>query len=448
MKTIVGFLIFVLALTCPSRAAAESLWPQFRGPEGNGIANADDVPVEFGPSKNLKWRTPLPGKGWSSPVILGDSIWLTTAIEIKPNDEERKKLLSEAGEDPKHFKVRQIAKNIRLLALKLNLHDGALKREVDLTVVEKPDAIHSLNSYASPTPCLDREGRLFAHFGTFGTFCVDSGTGEILWKTRLPLEHSVGPGSSPFLYQDLLVLICDGVDQQFVTALDKATGKEKWRTDRPAMRAPKGDQKKAYCTPIVITPEGGKPQLVCMGSQWLVSYEPATGEEIWRLDHGSGFSVVPRPVFSEREQLIYVSTGFGKPELWAVRPNGAGDISGTDKVVWKEPKRIPSRPSPLLVDDELYVITDGGIATCFDAGGGQNHWTERVGGNFSASPLLAGGHIYFCNHEGKVTVIKPSTSYEIAAENEIGEQIMASPAALDGRLILRTAEALYCFEKK
>ena len=260
-----------------------------------------------------------------------------------------------------------------------------------------------------------------------GVLIQDSG--EIIWKERLPLEHSVGPGSSPFIYQDLLVLICDGVDQQYVTALDKNTGKEIWKTHRPEMRAPKGDQKKAYNTPIVITPKGSaEPQLICMGSQWLVSYNPENGKEIWKIDHGNGFSVVPRPVFSEKHQLLYISTGFGKPELWAIRPDGKGDITeDKTKVAWIEKKRIPARPSPLLIDDELYVISEGGIATCFDAASGEVRWTERIEGNYSASPLLAGGNIYFCSEEGKITVIEPGREFSVVSENQLDDTIMASP---------------------
>ena len=424
--------------------AGTDVWPQFRGPGGDGVAEAKDVPVKLDPGKNLKWRTPLPGKGWSSPVIGDGSIWLTSAVEVKPEEGEVEKLLAEDGVEPKKFKQKQIAKSIRLLVLEVDLKSGELKREIELAVTPKPDSIHKQNSYASPTPYLEN-GKLYAHFGTYGTYCVDTKTGETAWETRLPLEHGVGPGSSPFIYQDLLILICDGVDAQYVAALDKNTGDEIWRKYRPDMRAKSGDQKKSYCTPIVVTPKGGKPQLVCMGSQWLVSYEPATGDEIWKVDHGSGFSVVPRPVFNEKEQLVYISTGFGKPELWAIRPDGKGDITDSDKIVWTEMKRIPSRPSPLLVGDELYVITDGGIMTCFNAADGENHWTERVSGNYSSSPLLADGHIFVASAEGKVTALKPGTAFKVVAESDLGEQIMASPVALDGRLIVRSVDALYCF---
>ena len=184
-----------------------------------------------------------------------------------------------------------------------------------------------------------------------------------------------------------------------------------------------------------------------MGAQWLVSYDPATGEEIWRLDHGDGFSVVPRPIYSPKTGLIYLSTGFGKPVLLAVRPDGKGDITGSDKIAWSEAKRIPARPSPILVGDELYVIADGGIASCLDATTGTLHWTERVDGNYSASPLFADGHLYFASQEGVVPVLKPGKTFEIVAQNQLEGTIMASPIAFDGSLVIRTGTAIYRFVK-
>lgn len=438
-------LVLLPALLIASAASAESLhpWPQFRGPDGNGIASADGVPEKWSESENVAWKTPLPGKGWSSPVVTAEGkIWLTTAIESIPTEEEKARLLTESGEDPKQFASRKIAKSVTLQALEVDLKTGKLDRSLDLFKVENPDAIHALNSYASPTPVLDG-GRLYCHFGTFGTVCLDAATGAEIWRKQFPLVHNVGPGSSPFIDGDLLVLICDGVDLQFVVALDKASGETVWKTDRPAMRAPKGDQKKSYCTPIAITDQKGRRQLVCMGSQWLVSYDPATGKEIWRLDHGSGFSVVPRPVYDPATGLVYFATGFGKPQLWAVSPEGDGDITATDLVRWKETKRGPAKPSPLVHGSEVYVMEDGGIASCLDAATGTAHWSERTGGNYSASPLLADGRIYFCSQEGKITVIAPGKEWRILSENQLDGQLMASPVALDGALLIRSDTALY-----
>ena len=414
---------------------------QFRGSTGDGIAINTLAPVEFSESKNLVWKTDLPGKGWSSPVIADGKMYITTAVEVFPDDAEREQLLLEAGDDPKTFSQRQIAKSLTLQLIELDAESGRVENRLDLVEVDKPDPIHKLNSYASPTPVIDGE-RIYCHFGTYGTICLNRNDLSEVWRKTIPLVHGVGPGSSPFIFKNLLVLICDGVDQQFVTALDKMTGEKLWRTDRPAMDAPDGDQKKAYATPISTIDENGREQLICMGSQWLVSYDPATGHELWKVRHGKGFSIVPRPVLGDG--TVYVSTGFGKAQLWAVRINGTGDVTDTH-VAWTELRSIPTRPSPLLLGDRIYLMDDTGVATCLNSQTGETIWRERVGGNYSASPLFADGKIYFASQEGKVTVIQPSDHYALIAENELQGQIMASPIAVDNALYIRTDAAMYCF---
>ena len=437
---------YILAFFTLIESVAADVWPQFRGPGGDGISAAENVPFRFGETEALKWKTPLPGRGWSSPVFDGKTIWVTTANEVFPTDEERIRILKEAGEDEKVFAARQVATKIELSAMGIDYESGEILHSVPLTTIENPQTIHAQNSFASPTPVLEA-GLLIAHFGAFGTLAVDTSGLGIVWQRRIDLEHGVGPGSSPVVHDGRLILICDGVDRQFVTALDTRTGETIWTKDRPEMRSETGDQKKSYNTPLVIGGKSGNAQLVCMGAQWLVSYESRTGEEIWRLDHGNGFSVVPKPIFSEKHGLIFLSTGFGKPELLAVRPDGSGDITGSDKVVWSESKRIPARPSPLLVGDEVYVIADGGIASCFDARTGTLHWTERIDGNYSSSPLFADGHIFIASQEGVVTVLNPGKTFDLVAKNTLEGSIMASPVAFDGSLIIRSDAALYRFTR-
>jgi outer membrane protein assembly factor BamB len=433
---------FLAILLAAPLAAAP--WPQFRGPAGDGISTAEDVPVAFSESEGVKWKTELPGRGWSSPVFDGATLWMTTAVEVFPDEEERLRLLREAGEDEKTFKARQLATRIELGVVGVDYETGAVVASVDLDAIDQPQTIHALNSFASPTPVLEGSA-LYCHFGAFGTFAVDTTAKKILWRTRIDLEHGVGPGSSPVIHDGKLVLVCDGVDRQFVTALDLGDGKPVWITERPEMRTPTGDQKKSYNTPLAIRDKRGREQLVCMGAQWLVSYDPANGEEIWRLDHGDGFSVVPRPVYHEGAGLLFVCTGYGKPDLLAIRPDGDGDITGSDKVAWKESRRIATRPSPILVGDEIYVLADGGVASCLDVRTGTLHWTERIDGNYSASPLFADGHLYFASQEGLVTVLKPARTFEVVARNQLDGTIMASPLALDGSLVIRSGEALYRF---
>ena len=303
MNRIFSAIAASLAILC---SAASADWPQFRGPGGDGVAMDQSVPTEFGEQKNVTWKTEIPGKAWSSPVVSDGVIWVTTAIERLPTEEEKIALFKQADIAENKFKQLAIAKSIELKLLAIDFASGSILKTIDLTVVEQPDAIHTVNSYASPTPVIDGD-HIYCHFGTYGTFCINRATGAEVWKRRLPLAHSVGPGSSPFIYQDMLVLIQDGLERQYVTALNKFTGVRIWETDRPEMDAPDGDQKKAFCTPIAVTDSKGRDQLICMASQWIVAYEPATGKEIWKLYHGKGFSVVPRPVFAD--DVVYFSNG-------------------------------------------------------------------------------------------------------------------------------------------
>lgn len=263
--------------TARPRAFAGDDWPQFRGPHGDGVVLDQVVPVEFDESANVTWKTPLPGRAWSSPVVADGVIWMTTAVELVPTEDERLAMLRESGIEEKKMKGLAVAKSIALKLISVDLRSGSVLRTIDLTTVEGPDAIHSLNSYASPTPVLDGP-HLYCHFGTYGTFCVDRESGNVTWQRTFPLEHGVGPGSSPFVHDSLLVLIQDGMDRQYVVALDKTTGETRWETDRPPMDAPSGDTMKSYCTPIAITDSLGRDQLICMvRSGWLpIRPRPAT----------------------------------------------------------------------------------------------------------------------------------------------------------------------------
>lgn len=434
-------LLAVFALS--SVVTAES-WPQFRGPNGDGTVDGQNVPITFSETENVTWKTELPGRAWSSPVIADGVIWATTAIEVFPTDEEKIAIMTKQGIEKKKFKQLQVAKQIDLKLLKIDLESGKLMGQIDLASVDTPDAIHSLNSYASPTPVIDGD-YIYCHFGTYGTFCIDRASSQQKWTRRLPLVHSVGPGSSPLIYDDMLVLIQDGVERQYVTAFNKATGETIWEKDRPEMDAPSGDMKKAFSTPIAIKDKQGREQLICLASQWMIAYEPRTGEEIWKVRHGKGFSIVPRPVYNDG--VVYFSTGFGKPELWAIKVDGSGDVTETH-VLWQVIKGIPAKPSPLIHDGKIFVVEDSGIASCFDTESGDELWKKRIGGKYSASPLMVGGYIYISSQDGTVTVMKPGSEAKVVAENKLDGQIMASPAVVDNALIVRTAEAMYRIEAK
>jgi len=416
-------------------------WPEFRGPTGQGIAENSNIPLSWDENQRVTWKTEIPGKGYSSPVVLGEQIWVTTSIESKATEEQIKEQFEKSGLDEEKFKRRQVAGNVSLRAICVDRKSGRLLKNIELFAIDSPDAIHTSNSYASCTPVIESD-RLYCHFGASGTACINPSSGEVLWERKILVDFSVGAGSSPVVYKDLIILVCDGIDQQFVTALNKHTGETVWRVERPPIRIEDGQRRKAYSTPLVVH-HSGRDQLVIPGAQWVMSYEPETGEEIWRVDHGDGFSNVPRPVYGRG--MVFICTGFGRAQLWAIRVDGIGDVTNTH-VVWKQKSQIPTKPSPVLVDDLLFVMGDTGIATCFDALTGKPHWKQRIGGNHSASPLYASGHVYFFSHEGEIFVVKASSEFTKLATNRIDGQFMASPAVLDSTLILRSDSKLYRIE--
>ena len=432
-----GLFVLLMSGTVVRTAAAADDWPQFRGPGGEGHSPAVGLPLSWSETENVAWKVAVPGRGWSSPVVLGNHIWMTTALETAATAEEKKQRL--AGK--KHAETLQVAAAVSLRAICIRRDSGEPARDVELFRIDEPAEIHQLNSYASPTPVLE-PGRLYCDFGTCGTACVDCATGKVLWKRRLPIDHQVGPGSSPILHEELLILVRDGCDQQYITAVDKRTGQTVWRTDRPPMDTD-DEFKKAFSTPLVFR-SNGKRQMIVPGAEWIVSYDPATGEQIWRVDCGRGYSNVPRPVFGHG--MVYVCTEFPGQQLWAIAVDGRGDVTDTH-VRWKAVKQIPKRSSPLLVGRELYVVSDGGVATCFDALTGRPHWRKRVGGNYFASPVYADGRIYLFNDEGKATLLTPGKEFVKPAENRVEGRIVASPAIADGTIILRTDTHLYRIEK-
>lgn len=411
-------------------------WPQFRGPAGDGHSPARNVPVRWSDTENIAWRTPIPGRGWSSPVVEGDSIWLTTAIVEEASAEERKQKLAAVP----NANGLEVAGKVVLRALCLDRKSGQITRDVALLTIDSPEPIHSLNSFASPTPVLD-EGRLYCHFGTYGTVCLDTASGELLWQNEdLRLDHQNGPGSSPIIWRDLLIVHCDGMDVQYIVALDKQTGKLAWRTNRSGKLPELPPYRKAYCTPLVIPAPGGGEQLISPAADWVYSYDPATGRELWRAGYGElGFSNVARPV--AENGVVYICTCFMNSRLLAIRADGAGDVTGTH-VLWTHDKQVPKLPSPILVEGRLYMVSDNGVASCLDAASGELLWRERLGGDFCASPIYVEGRLYFCNREGKTYVVRPGATFEAPVVNSIEGEFMASPVPLDGGLLLRTASQL------
>lgn len=417
---------------------AQSDWKQWRGPTGQGHADAN-LPTHWNETQNIKWRTPVPGKGWSSPVIEGDQIWLTAAHETLASAEETAERLKNNPDDQQPVVVLSL---LRLHAVCVDKHTGKLLHDVEILRKKNPQWAHKLNSYASPTPVIE-DGKLYCHFGAYGTACVDTRTAKVLWLNRdLFVTHKNGPGSSPVLWKDKLIFHMDGSDKQFIVALNKDTGKVAWRTARSGEMHVNPQCRIGYGTPLVLE-VNAQPTLFSTGADWLYAYNPNTGKELWKLSYGVlGFSIVPRPVAGHG--MLFLSTSFMRPHVLAVRVDAK-----EPEIVWSYNRGAPSTPSPLLVGDELYFVSDsGGIVTCLNAHSGKENWRERVGGNHSASPLHAQGKIYFHNAEGETAVLQAGKTYKVLANNKLNGRLMAS-AAIDGNaFILRTDKALYRIENE
>lgn len=413
-------------------------WLRFRGENGAGVVAAADTPIEFNLTKGVVWKSPIEGKGWSSPVVSDGMIWVTTSVEQTLSEEEVKKKLSEAQlQDNK-----KIAGRVKLYAVALDATSGKQLHKIELAEVDDPEPINLLNTYASPTPVIDG-ANVICHFGRYGTWCLEAKTGKIVWHNQVVIEHSVGPGSSPVLCDDVVVLVCDGTDQQFVAALNRKTGEMAWKTDRPPLKATNPEFKKAYSTPIVIE-VNGKKQIVAPGAQWICAYDPKSGLELWRIDHGEGFSTSPSAVYSHG--LVIFSTGYMRPELVAVRPDGTGDVTATH-IAWRANRGAPNKPSPLVIGDHVYMMADNGILTQLSVTDGKELWRERLAGNFSASPIAAGNRVYIASQEGMVTVFEAGETFKKLAENELEGRLMATPAVLGDDLIIRSEESVMRISK-
>jgi outer membrane protein assembly factor BamB len=309
---------------------------------------------------------------------------------------------------------------------------------------ETPEHVASVNSYASPTSAIEA-GRVYVHYGTYGTACLDTRNGRILWSRRdLTCDHHEGPGSSVMLHGNLLCFNVDGRDVQYVIALDKSTGKTVWKTNRSIDYTPFATNlRKGFCTPIILEAGGGL-QLFSPGAKAMISYDPQSGEELWKIRY-NGWSMVPRPLFGHG--LLYVITDYEKPELWAVRPEGRGDVTDTH-VVWKVTKDMPRTASLLLVDDLLYMANDEGYGLCLEAKTGERVWRERLKGKYSASPIYGSGRIYFFNEKNLTSVIEPGRQFKVLAENQLEERVMATPAVAGEAFILRSKTHLYRLEDR
>lgn len=389
-------------------------WPQFRGPTDQGLSSAKNLPIEWSTTRNVAWKRAVPGVGWSSPIVYKGRIYLTSAVPVEGSETKDHTLVTfcldaQTGHD--------------IWSEQTFVQDGATAH-----------SIHEKNSHASPTPLIEGE-RLYVHFGHQGTACLEL-TGKVVWKNRdIRFDPGWGNGGSPIIAGNALIFSCDGRTEQFVIALDKRNGTVLWRRPRPPIDNP---LKYSFCTPLLIEVEGRR-QVVFPATDLVIAYEPQTGREIWRVNY-TGDSIVPRPVFGHG--LVFVTTRYHSPSLIAIRPDGKGDVTETH-IEWSTRRGVPGTPSLLLVGDELYMISDSGLASCLDAKTGRVHWQERIGGNHSASPVYADGRIYAQSEEGNGVVLAAARKYELLAENPIGERTMASYAIANNAIFLRGERHLY-----
>ena len=412
-----SFTVAVLICSCVGPLLPAADWHQFRGPRGQGHADAHDLPTRWSETENVVWKVAIPGTGHSSPVVVKDQVWLTSAQE----------------------------KGLSLRAICVNRGGGKIIHNVELFRLDATGPKNVKNSFASPTPIVEND-RVYIHFGQRGTACL-SASGEVIWKnSSLKYSQPYAGASTPVLYKDLMILTCDGTDVQFIAALNKRNGKVVWTTDRTHFKKRATPLPlMAYSTPLIVTVDGG-PQIVSSAADHAAAYDARTGREIWWLRY-DGFSEVFRPVTWRGLVFLQGFENVSEVKLYAVRPDGRGDITETH-VEWKLDRGAPFVPSPLVVGDELYIITDGGIAICLDAATGQEHWKDRIGGTHSASPLYGDGKIYCFSEQGMASVFVPGKNFQLLAKNELPGGMMASPAAAGRAIYIRTQSHLYRIEKR
>lgn len=429
-----GWLTFLLLADA---TRAEDWW-QFRGPS-SGHTVAHGLPLEWDNFfREPKWKTQIPGKGWSSPIVVGDRIWLTSAEQVALGNDAIGDKLAELP-----FGAYDLVTDasVKLFAIEVDAKTGERLRRIELFERQAPQPIHAMNSYASPTPATDGE-RLYCHFGALGTACIGIASGEVLWKRQLVVEEITGPAASPVLWKEHVILACDGADQQYLIALDKLTGQTNWKVQRPEITVADETWRRAFSTPLIVESKH-RVQLISMSAQWLISINPVDGSPWWCAKVGSGYSAVPTPICLG--ETVYVCTGFPKAEMVAVDIGGSGDVTDS-AIAWRHTRQVPEISSPIAVDGDLYFGSSQGVVSCLDAGTGKLYWQERVGGNFAASPIFSEGKIYFCNSAGVTTVIQPGHQYVELASNELFGETYASPVIYKNQILLRTNPYLFCLE--
>lgn len=394
-------------------------WTHFRGSNLNGISEETGLPLSWNDTTHIVWKTAIEGKGWSSPVVLGNQVWLTTATEG----------------------------GLEMRVLCLDFASGEI---IHNKVLFTPDSLyrkHAINSYATPTSALE-DGKVYVHFGRYGTACLDARSGETIWKrSDIQVEHIQGPGSSLLIYRDKLIVHLEGSDLQYILALDKGTGKTIWQIERPKEVYDRLGYigKKAYITPIIVH-VNGRDLMISNGAAACIAYDPETGEEVWRIVQGED-STISMPVQSEG--MVYFYTGFVTPpdgkkyaELLAVDPNGKGDIASSN-ILWRLKSPVLQLLTPIVVDGLLYTVDSKAVLSCLDAKTGTSVWSKKLKGKFYSSPVFADGFVYVSSIKGETLVFKAGTELEQVSENKLEGEIWATPAVTGGAILMRTSDYVY-----
>jgi len=437
IAVVISLLSTVILLNSTAGSAAAPNWPQWRGPGGQGISTEKNLPTEWSATKNIKWKTPIAGRGHSSPIVWGNRIFLTTAIEgaivpgakaVKHMDGDKEFLHPDSvGADHKHtFKV-----------ICLNADTGKILWDQTAYEGTPYDNRHRKSSFASSTPATD--GKLvYAFFGTEGLYAYDM-SGRLAWKADLGKLGTVGmgTGTSPILYQNLLILQCDEENgaASFIVALDKKTGREVWKTPRKVQVS--------WATPILVrAPE--RTELIASGSEIVIAYDPATGKELWR-HKGVESNAIPSPVANQ--EMVFVTAGFPAKIAMAIRLGGSGDLTNSANVAWKYSKGTAYVPSPIVYGDYLYLTTDKGILTCLDSRTGEVKYDGGrvpIPATFTASPVAFEGKILLTSEDGDTFIVRAGPKHEILGTNSVGEPVYASPAIADRKIFIRGERNIYC----
>ncbi len=411
--------IIILVMNLATAIAQQSNWTHFRGSHLDGISADSLVPISWNDTTNIIWKTDVRGRGWSSPVVYANQVWVTTATV-----------------DGKEMS-----------GICLDLSSGKILFDILLFKQDSIYGKHSVNTYATPTPCIEK-GFVYLNFGSSGTVCVNSSTGLIVWKRDdLKCEHMQGTGASPILYKDLLILHFEGTDHQFIVALNKNTGETVWQTYRPAeyyeRLAPVG--KKAYVTPIIVNIDG-KDLLISNGAAVCVAYDAQTGHEVWRVVQGED-STISMPFFEDG--IVFYYTSFVTPpegekyvEMLAVDPRGSGDITKSN-VLWRLKSPILQLLTPLVKDEIIYTVDSRNNLNVIDAKTGNSLYTKKLKNKYNSSPIYSGGKVFFTSIKGETLILKAGKTLEIIAENKLPGEVFATPAIVQNSILIRNESSLY-----